>query len=94
MEIKRCVRCGSFFASEIDVCQGCQKKDNADVNKLKGFLLEGIEEGVTKTDVAHSTGITMKNLNRYLSGNDFKGVVIPEKITDSKTSKNDVVANV
>lgn len=94
MEIKRCARCGTFFASEIDVCQGCQKKDTADVNKLKGFLLEGIEEGVTKTDVAHSTGITMKNLNRYLSGNEFKGVVIPETVTDSKTSKNDVVTNV
>lgn len=94
MEIKRCARCGSFFASEIDVCQGCQKKDTADVNKLKGFLLEGVEEGVTRIDVAHSTGITMKNLNRYLNGSEFKGVVIPETKLDSKISQDDVVTKV
>ncbi len=94
MVIKRCARCGTFFASEIDVCQNCQKKDTADVNKLKGFLMDGIEDGITRVDVAHSTGITMKNLNRYLSASEFKGVVIPETNQDSKTSHDDVITNV
>ena len=30
MELKRCVRCGKFYASNIDVCHECEKKDNAD----------------------------------------------------------------
>lgn len=94
MEIKKCARCGNFFASEYEVCQNCEKKDNADVNKLKGFLMEGISVGTTKADVAYSTGITMKNLNRYLSGNEFKGVNIPEAKVENKVSKADVIEKV
>ncbi len=78
MEIKKCVRCGGFFSSENEVCGICEKKDSIDVNKLKGFLLEELDVGTTKTDISHSTGITMKNLNRYLNGAEFKGVNIPE----------------
>ena len=94
MEIKKCARCGNFFTSEYEVCQNCEKKDNADVNKLKGFLMEGLSVGTTKTDVANSTGITMKNLNRYLSGNEFKGVNIPEVKVESKVEKKDTVTKV
>lgn len=91
MEIKRCVRCGNFYTSEHDVCNNCEKKDVADVNKLKGFLLEGINAETTKSDVAHSTGITMKNLNRYLNDQEFKSYNIPD--VKSKNEK-DVVTEV
>lgn len=90
MEIKRCVRCGGFFASENDVCIGCEKKDNADVNKLKGYLLEDFEKGTTRAEVAHSTGITMKNLNRYLDASEFKGVNIPVAKAETKKGKTTI----
>ncbi len=94
MEIKRCVRCGNFFTSEYDVCQNCEKKDTQDVNKLKGFLMDGLQLGTTKVDVAHSTGITIKNLNRYLEGKEFKGVNIPDAKLEEKSNKEKNVTNV
>ena len=27
MELKRCARCGKFYASDVEVCQECEKKD-------------------------------------------------------------------
>ena len=27
MELKRCARCGKFYASDVDVCHECEKKD-------------------------------------------------------------------
>lgn len=94
MEIKRCVRCGNFFTSDNEVCQNCERKDTQDVNKLKGFLMDGLEVGTTKTDVAHSTGITMKNLNRYLEGKEFKGINIPDARVNVGKVKKDVSTNV
>jgi len=35
MEFKKCVRCGSFFVSEGDVCQNCMPKDRLDIIKFK-----------------------------------------------------------
>ena len=90
MEIKRCVRCGGFFSSESEVCNVCEKKDTKDLNKLKGFLMEGLENGATKSDVASSTGITMKNLNRYLNSAEFKGIKIPE----AKIGNDNIIKNV
>ena len=94
MEIKKCARCGNFYISEYEVCKNCEKKDTADVNKLKGFLLEGINPGTTKMDVAHSTGITMKNLNRYLNGVQFKEYNIPDVKDDNNDMKKNVVTEV
>ena len=89
MEIKKCARCGNFFTSENEVCTNCEKKDLLEVNKLKGFLLEGVQTGITRNDVAQSTGITMKNLNRYLNADEFKGLKIPEY----NANKTDVATN-
>lgn len=94
MEIKKCVRCGVFFASEVEVCQNCIKKDNADVNKLKGFLMDSVSGEVTKTEVANSTGITMKNLNRFLNANEFKGYNIPETLSNKEIKTEKVITKV
>ena len=74
MELKRCARCGSFFTSESEVCQRCNKKDNADVLKLKNFLEDIQEEVISKDELAIQTGITLKNLNRYLSLEEFSDI--------------------
>lgn len=78
MEIKRCVRCGSLHTTENEVCRECVVKDNVEVIKLKGVLSEGLEVGTTKQDLAIKTGITPKNLNRYLQGEEFNGIYFPE----------------
>ena len=80
MELKKCARCGKFYASNEDVCHECEKKDNADLNKLKGFFEEEYLVGTTKTQISTSTGISARNLNRYLSYEEFSGIYIPESV--------------
>lgn len=89
MEIKRCERCGGFFESVNDVCNGCIAKDNKDVGKLKNFL-DGYSYGskpLTREELSFGTGITMKNLNRYLSTQEFSEVYIPEASNIEETTK-------
>lgn len=78
MEIKKCVRCGSLHTTDGEVCRECMVKDNAEVMKLKGVLSEGLEVGTTRQDLAIKTGITAKNLNRYLQAEEFNGIYFPE----------------
>ena len=78
MELKKCARCGKFYASNVDVCSECEKKDNAELNKLKGFFEEQYLTGTTKSQISISTGISARNLNRYLSYEEFSGIYIPE----------------
>lgn len=82
MEIKKCVRCGSLYTTENEVCNECLVKDNAEVLKLRGVLSEGLEVGTTKQDLAIKAGITARNLDRYLKADEFSGIYFPE------TSKN------
>lgn len=77
LEAKKCVRCGCMYISEEEVCGKCQKKDGADLYKLKGFLEKGYGE-VTQNELAIATGISHKNLSRFLGYDEFKGVCINE----------------
>lgn len=74
MELKRCDRCGSFFVSESNVCQGCLKKDTADVLKLRGFLETQNLELKDKDELAMQTGISIKNIDRYLAMDEFSNI--------------------
>lgn len=87
MEIKKCVRCGSLYTTENSVCNECLVKDNAEVVKLRGVLSEGLEVGTTKQDLAIKAGITARNLDRYLSAEEFSGIYFPET---SKNIENDI----
>lgn len=78
MELKRCARCGKFYASDVEVCHECEKKDLADLSKLKGFFADNYISGVSKTEISASTGISAKNLNRYLGYEEFAGIYIPD----------------
>lgn len=94
MEIKRCARCGGFFATVSEVCDSCKSKDNKDVGKLKSYLsYDYVEGAVTKGEVSNRTGITMKNLNRILVGEEFEGVNIPETLENNIGDKK-VIAKV
>ena len=79
MELKRCVRCGKFYATDVEVCHECEKKDMADLSKLKSFLADGYAQGITKGEISASTGISAKNLNRYLGYEEFSGIYFPEE---------------
>lgn len=81
MELKRCARCGRFYASDVEVCQECEKKDFADLSKLKGFFADNYVSGVTKTEISAHTGISARNLNRYLGYEEFSGIYIAEDAT-------------
>lgn len=95
MELKRCARCGKFYASEVEVCQDCERKDLSDLSKLKVFFEEGTTTSITKIEISNSTGISSKNLNRYLCYEEFSGVYISatpssleqHEILDSKGKK-------
>ena len=78
MELKRCVRCGKFFASDVEVCNECEKKDMADISKLKGFFEDDYVAGVSKFEISASTGISSRNLNRYLGYEEFEGIYISD----------------
>ncbi|MBR3511961.1 MAG: hypothetical protein IKN74_03275 [Clostridia bacterium] len=93
MELKKCVRCGKFFASDSEVCGECERKDVVDLNKLKGFFLEGYSAGVTMGDISASTGITPKNLTRYLSYEEFSEYFIPQTASRLTESGNEDVDN-
>lgn len=78
MELKRCARCGKFYASDVEVCQECAKKDTAELSKLKGFFAESYASSVTKNEIISSTGISARNLNRYLGYEEFNGIFIKD----------------
>ena len=73
MELKRCARCGSFFTSDSEVCQICNKKDSADVLRLKNFLEEK-DDFLDKEQLSMYTGISIKNLDRYLNMEEFSDI--------------------
>ena len=70
MELNKCKRCGAFFATQDSVCPNCRPKDLSDVYKLKSFLQEN--DLPSSMDVLScETGISIKNLNRFLESKDL-----------------------
>lgn len=70
MELNKCKRCGAFFVSDNYICPNCETKDNAEMFKLKTFLEEN-ECPNSLEALSCNTGISAKNLNRFLEQKDF-----------------------
>ena len=70
MQFNKCNRCGCFFVNSDDVCPNCKPKDNFEMNKLKSFL-EDSNNYESIENISFNTGISIKNLNRYFSKDDF-----------------------
>lgn len=70
MEFNRCERCGSFFMSDNNVCCKCGPKDIAEIGILKNYINEG-NEIISLDSLAVETGISTKNLNRYLKNEEI-----------------------
>ena len=65
MEFKKCERCGCFFLSDSNVCENCSPKDSFEMSRLKNYLSgENVSNSINSISI--DTGISVKNLNRYL----------------------------
>ena len=73
-DVKKCMRCGCLFTSKGDVCSNCTMKDNMDIFKLKNFLEGDFNSSTTKQQCINTTGISNKNLTRFLSYDDFSNI--------------------
>ena len=73
MDFKKCVRCGSFFISDNDVCCNCSSKDNKDIATLNNFI-SGYEEMPSVAEISSHTGIMSSNINRYIKDKSIKGL--------------------
>lgn len=70
MEFKKCERCGHFFISTENICGNCLSKDNLEISKLIDYFSNN-EEVPSFGTLVHETGISEKNLTRYLQSNTF-----------------------
>lgn len=74
MIFKKCDRCGCFFTSDTNICCDCSKKDASDIAKLKNYFEEAPDSN-TIHSISIDTGITIKNLNRFLQDTNFSSHV-------------------
>ncbi len=65
MEFKKCVRCGSFFVTDGDVCQNCMPKDKLDIMKFQNYIENNANDSANT--ISLNTGINLRNVNRYLN---------------------------
>ena len=70
MEFKKCERCGCFFVSNDDICCNCAPKDRFEISELKNYF-ENNSEASSINNISIATGISIKNLNRYLTSNEL-----------------------
>ncbi len=71
MEFNRCTRCGNFYVAEGTVCPKCSSKDNFELSTFKTYIKEN---GLTNSleTISGETGISVKNLNRFLGYDELK----------------------
>ena len=76
MEFKKCLRCGSFFMSDNNVCCNCEPKDRLDMANLSSFMSDNSEVSSIES-LSKSTGISTSNLNRFIQDNSLPDIDIP-----------------
>ena len=70
MEYKKCVRCGCFFLADEDVCCNCKPKDLCD-SKILGDFLENTPNISSIEDISIGTGISTKNVSRFIESGKY-----------------------
>ena len=73
MELNKCSRCGAFHTNPGDVCPKCANKDNLELSTFKNFVENNGVELKSLDQVSMSTGISEKNLNRFLNYDGLEG---------------------
>ncbi len=70
MELKKCARCGCFFASDGCVCSDCSVKDKQDIYNLNSFIVNSPESNSIES-LSFNTGISAKNISRFIENRDI-----------------------
>lgn len=71
MEFNKCSRCGSFYVSEGNVCPKCASKDGFEFSTFQTYIQEnGLNTSLDA--ISNETGISVKNLNRFMQYDEFK----------------------
>ena len=73
MEVVRCSRCGAFYTNGGYVCSKCTDKDNLELSTFKNFVEENGVDLKSLNQISISTGISEKNLNRFLNYDGLEG---------------------
>ncbi len=73
MNLNKCCRCGCFYVAKGDICPNCQPKDFNEINKLKSYLEINYSPNSIEC-ISANTGISFKNLNRFLSKDEFSKI--------------------
>ena len=73
MELIRCSRCGAFYTNGGYVCSKCIDKDNLELSTFKNFVEENGVELQSLNQISVCTGISEKNLNRFLDYDGLEG---------------------
>ena len=71
MEFNRCSRCGNFYVAEGNVCPKCSAKDGFEFSTFVSYVQQNGLENSLDT-ISGETGISVKNLNRFLGYNEFE----------------------
>lgn len=71
MNFNKCARCGCFFVTDGDVCPSCTPKDKNDISKLSSYLTS-VESTMTVNELSTATGVSKKNISRYISEKGFE----------------------
>lgn len=70
MNFNKCERCGCFFVTDGNTCPSCTPKDTNDISKLNNYFLEN-ENKITLNQLSSITGISTRNISRYISDKNF-----------------------
>ena len=73
MNFNKCERCGCFFVTNSNVCPKCKPKDNFEMKVLKDYLSDTVELNSVDT-ICSDTGISKKNLDRFLKYDEFNNL--------------------
>lgn len=72
MEFRKCSRCGNFYVSSGNVCPKCSTKENLELSVFNSYIEQnGHDDSIDI--ISGKTGISTKNINRFLEYNNLKG---------------------
>ena len=73
MNFKTCMRCGCFFSSNDLVCPNCKTKDEIDKTSIKKYL-ENNDIPENAESLSFLSGVSVKNINRFLETKEFSSL--------------------
>ena len=81
MNFNKCERCGCFFVTDQNVCPKCEPKENFEMQQLKRYL--STHTASTVEDISINTGISERNLDRFLKQEEFTQLMQSENLNNN-----------